>query len=75
MTSAPPATRHLIPLGALAGTLALTFLALSYADTLVVSVRADRERFADLPVLVAAMNQDWQTIAAPPVIRSGGAAG
>ncbi len=59
---------ELIPLGALAGNLALTFLALSYAGTLVVSVRADRERFADLPVLVAAMNQEWQTIAAPPVI-------
>jgi hypothetical protein len=64
---------ELIPLGALAGNLALTFLALSYAGTLVVSVRADRERFADLPVLVAAMNQEWQTMAAPPVIRSGGA--
>jgi diacylglycerol O-acyltransferase len=64
----------LIPFGALAGNLALTFLALSYAGTLVVSVRADRERFADLPVLVAAMNQEWQTMAAPPVIRSGGAA-
>jgi hypothetical protein len=35
-------------------------------------VRADRERFADLPVLLAAMNQEWQTLA-PPVIRSGGA--
>jgi len=58
---------ELIPLGALAGNLALTFLALSYAGTLVVSVRADRERFADLPVLVAAMNRDWQTMAAPPV--------
>jgi hypothetical protein len=47
---------------------------MSYAGTLVVSVRADCERFADLPVLVAAMNQEWQTMA-PPVIRSGGAAG
>src|SRR5690348_2666743 len=58
---------ELIPLGALAGNLALTFLALSYAGTLVVSVRADRERFADLPVLVAAINEEWQTMAAPPV--------
>jgi hypothetical protein len=37
-------------------------------------VRADRDGFADLPVVVAALNLEWQPIAAPPVLRPGGAA-
>ncbi|HET8661560.1 MAG TPA: wax ester/triacylglycerol synthase family O-acyltransferase [Micromonosporaceae bacterium] len=52
-----------VPIGVLAGNLAISFLALSYAGELVVTVLADADRFPDLPVLVAAMNDDWGALA------------
>ncbi|HET8683215.1 MAG TPA: wax ester/triacylglycerol synthase family O-acyltransferase [Micromonosporaceae bacterium] len=52
-----------VPIGVLAGNLAISFLALSYAGELVVTVLADADRFPDLPVLVAAMRDDWGVLA------------
>ncbi|WP_327002202.1 wax ester/triacylglycerol synthase family O-acyltransferase [Dactylosporangium sp. NBC_01737] len=49
----------LVPVGAIAGNLTITFLAVSYAGRLVVSVLADRDRVPDLPVVVAGMAQEW----------------
>ena len=53
---------ELIPLGTLMGNLALSFVALSYAGNLILSVQADAGRFPDLPVLEAALEQDWAAL-------------
>jgi WS/DGAT/MGAT family acyltransferase len=53
-----------IPVGTLAGNLGVSFLALSYAGQLVVTVHADADRFTDLPVLVAGMRRDWELLSA-----------
>lgn len=64
---------ELIPIGVLAGNLTISFLALSYAGELVITVLADADRYPDLPVLVAAMNNDWAALAGtqPAVPGSG----
>jgi WS/DGAT/MGAT family acyltransferase len=54
----------LLPIGVLTGNLTLSFLALSYAGRLTVTVRADAGRYPDLPVLLAAMDRNWQALAA-----------
>jgi diacylglycerol O-acyltransferase / wax synthase len=54
----------LVPVGVLAGNLALSFLALSYAGQLTVTVRADADRYPDLTVLLAAMQRDWHALTA-----------
>ncbi|MET7396933.1 wax ester/triacylglycerol synthase domain-containing protein [Dactylosporangium sp. NPDC005572] len=53
---------ELVPVGALAGNLAISFLALSYAGRLVVTAIADRARFPDLPVVLAGMERDWAAL-------------
>jgi hypothetical protein len=53
----------LLPIAPLAGNLGLSFVALSYAGRLAVAVRADADQFADLDVLAAAMERDWQALA------------
>jgi diacylglycerol O-acyltransferase / wax synthase len=52
----------LIPIGALAGNLAISFLACSYAGVLTIAVRVDADRCPDLSTLVAAMAQEWDTL-------------
>ena len=52
----------LVPIGTLVGNLAVSFLALSYADRLTIAVRADADLFPDLPVLLAAMRRDWDAL-------------
>jgi hypothetical protein len=54
----------LVPVGVLAGNLALSFLALSHAGRLTVTVRTDADRYPDLPVVLAAMERDWRALAA-----------
>jgi WS/DGAT/MGAT family acyltransferase len=54
-----------IPIGNLAGNLGISFLALSYAGRLNITVQADAERFGDLPVLTAAMRRDWAALGGP----------
>lgn len=54
----------LIPIGALAGNLAISFLASSYAGRLTITIRADADRYADLPVLTAAMAREWRDLTA-----------
>ena len=49
----------LVPLAPLAGNLGLSFVALPYAGTLTVAVRADADAFPDLDRLVAGMEADW----------------
>jgi hypothetical protein len=66
----PAATIHLlgapvldlVPVGVLAGNLALSFLAFSYAGRLSITVCADADQFPDLPILQAAMNAHWTAI-------------
>jgi hypothetical protein len=53
----------LLPIAPLAGNLGLSFVALSYAGRLLLTVRADADQFPDLDVLSAAMEQDWQVLA------------
>ncbi len=53
----------LLPIAPLAGNLGLSFVALSYAGHLAVTVRADADQFPDLEVLSAAMERDWETLA------------
>ncbi|GGM45147.1 wax ester/triacylglycerol synthase domain-containing protein [Dactylosporangium sucinum] len=53
----------LVPVGALAGNLAVSVLALSYAGRLVLAAVADQERFPDLPVALAGMERDWARLA------------
>ncbi|MFF0174003.1 wax ester/triacylglycerol synthase domain-containing protein [Micromonospora profundi] len=54
----------MIPIGALAGNLAISFLALSYAGVLTITVRVDADRHPDAPVLVTAMADDWRSLMA-----------
>ncbi|WP_410816253.1 wax ester/triacylglycerol synthase domain-containing protein [Micromonospora sp. 050-3] len=54
----------MIPIGALAGNLAISFLAFSYAGVLTITVRVDADRHPDVPVLVAAMADDWRSLVA-----------
>ncbi|GAA4263855.1 WS/DGAT domain-containing protein [Dactylosporangium darangshiense] len=56
----------LIPIGAVAGNLTITFLALSYAGRLVVTAIADRDHFPDLPVVLSGTQREWAALAAPP---------
>ena len=63
----------LVPIAPLAGNLGLSFVALSYAGRLTVTVRADADQFPDLDVLVAAMERDWRALAGS-VERAGHAA-
>ena len=56
----------LIPIGNLAGNLAISFLAVSYAGQLVITVQADADHFPDLPVLVSAMWRDWAALSGCP---------
>jgi diacylglycerol O-acyltransferase / wax synthase len=53
----------LLPIAPLAGNLSLSFVALSYAGRLAVTVRVDADQFPDLDVLLAAMERDWQALA------------
>ncbi len=53
----------LLPIAPLAGNLGLSFVALSYAGCLTLTVRADADQFPDLEVLSAAMERDWQSLA------------
>ncbi len=64
----------LLPIAPLAGNLGLSFVALSYAGRLMVTVRADGDQFPDLEVLTAAMARDWQLLVAsvPPVLARPG---
>ena len=45
-----------------AGNLSVTFLALSYAGTLTVTVTADPEALPDLPVLAAALQEQFDEL-------------
>jgi diacylglycerol O-acyltransferase / wax synthase len=69
----------LLPIAPLAGNLGLSFVALSYAGRLVVTVRADADRFPDLDVLTSGMERDWDALAgsvpAPPPAHAGRARG
>ena len=56
------AVLDLIPVGNLAGNLALGFLALSYGGHLNLTVQADADLYPDLPVLVDAMRQEWAAL-------------
>ena len=53
-----------IPIGNLAGNLGVSFLALSYAGRLVITVHADADRFPDLPALLAGMRREWAVLCA-----------
>ena len=60
------------PIAPLTGNLGLSFVALSYAGRLTISVRADADQFPDLEVLTDAMERDWRALAgsvAPGSIR------
>jgi diacylglycerol O-acyltransferase len=52
----------LIPIGVLAGNLAIVFLAFSYRGSLTVTVWCDADRYSDLRVLVDAMYRDWWSL-------------
>jgi diacylglycerol O-acyltransferase / wax synthase len=54
----------LIPVGPLAGNLASSFLAFSYAGALTITVRVDADRFPDLDILTEAMSYEWRRLAA-----------
>ena len=41
----------------------LSFVAVSYAGGLAVTVRSDADQFPDLDVLTAAMERDWRALA------------
>ena len=56
----------IVPIGNLAGNLGLAVLAVSYVDTLAVTVQVDADRFPDLPVLMTAMTRDWEALAELP---------
>jgi WS/DGAT/MGAT family acyltransferase len=60
----------LIPIGAIAGNLTITFLALSYAGRLVVTAIADRDHFPDLPVVLSGMQREWAALAALPTLAT-----
>jgi diacylglycerol O-acyltransferase / wax synthase len=52
----------LVPLGVLAGNISISFLALSYAGRLTVTVLADADQHPDLPVVTTAMERDWAAL-------------
>jgi len=54
---------ELLPIAPLSGNVALSFVAFSYAGTITLAIRADADRFPDLDVLVAAVEQDWRVLA------------
>jgi hypothetical protein len=56
----------IVPLGALAGNLALSVLVLSYAGRLIIAVQADPVHFPDLRVMVDAMAHDWTVLSTLP---------
>jgi diacylglycerol O-acyltransferase len=53
----------IIAVGNLAGNIGISFVALSYRDTLAITVHVDAVRFPDLPVVIAAMRDDWGELA------------
>lgn len=55
----------LVPVGAIAGNLTVSFLALSYAGGLVITAIADRDHLSDLPVVLTGMHREWAALAAP----------
>jgi WS/DGAT/MGAT family acyltransferase len=57
-----------IPIGNLAGNLAVAVLAVSYAGRLTITVQADADLVPDLPVVTEAMRREWEhlTVAAAP---------
>jgi diacylglycerol O-acyltransferase / wax synthase len=61
----------LVPVGVIAGNLAITFLAFSYAGRLSITVWCDADRFPDLPVVVEAMRSEWATLAGSGPGRAG----
>ncbi|GLY08735.1 wax ester/triacylglycerol synthase domain-containing protein [Actinoplanes sp. NBRC 101535] len=52
-------------IGNLAGNVGLSFVALSYAGRLTLTVHADAAAFPDLPVLVDAIRADWAALRSP----------
>ena len=66
----PPATVHvlgarvldLVPIGSLVGNVGLSFLAISYAGRLTITVQGDARRFPDLGTVTAAMTAEWTTL-------------
>jgi WS/DGAT/MGAT family acyltransferase len=56
----------IVPLGALAGNLALSVLVLSYAGRLIIAVQADPVHFPDLRVVVDGMAHDWTVLSTLP---------
>lgn len=57
----------LVPVAPLAANLGLSFVALSYAGDVTIAVRADADRFPDLPVLTDAMAREWAALKDRPV--------
>jgi diacylglycerol O-acyltransferase len=53
---------ELLPIAPLSGNVGLSFVAFSYAGTITLAIRADADRFPDLDVLVAAVEQDWRVL-------------
>ena len=61
----PDRGRHPVSVGE-AGNLTVTFVALSYAGTLTVTIIADPDRVPDLPVLTAALQTELDALTTPP---------
>lgn len=57
--------QDLIPIGVIAGNLAITFLAFSYAGQVTITIWCDADCYPDLPILVSAMNRDWVRLTIP----------
>ncbi|MDI6105872.1 wax ester/triacylglycerol synthase family O-acyltransferase [Actinoplanes sp. NEAU-A12] len=55
-----------VAIGNLAGNVALSVVALSYAGRLNITVHADAGAFPDLPVLLAGIRHDWAILAVDP---------
>ncbi|SFB43258.1 acyltransferase, WS/DGAT/MGAT [Amycolatopsis marina] len=53
----------IVPITAIKGNMTVSFVALSYRDTLLVTVIADSDRCPDLPVLVAALQRELDALA------------
>lgn len=53
----------LVPIAPLSGNLGLSFVALSYARRLVITIRADAGRFPDLDLLTGGMRRAWAGLA------------
>ncbi|MEV6306677.1 wax ester/triacylglycerol synthase domain-containing protein [Actinoplanes sp. NPDC051861] len=60
--------RALIPVGNLAGNVGLSFVALSYAGRLTVTVHADAAGFPDLPVLLDGMRREAAALDLPVTV-------